>query len=313
MNTFALTNPNDKTKTPRLFLGIDGGGTKTAFALANEEGTILARKTLGACNPNDVGFLETERVLKEGIEELCAGYDMAEISVYAGLAGCSSAENLPKIGAFLSQFGFLKYANHNDAQNAVAAALGRKDGVAVIMGTGSIAYAKKGSDLYRIGGYGYLFGDKGSGFAIGRDVILAALSEEDGSGRQTALYQPVLALCGGETVLSKIDFFYKEGKKEIARYAPLAFEAFKKGDAVARGILEENLSAIARLITGGAGHLKSSSVKVALCGGVTRQEEILLPMLAELLSKDSTAYELSVCQKEPVWGALLLAGMPCEE
>lgn len=313
MNTTDLKDRNKAINKPRFFLGIDGGGTKTAFALADEKGTVLSCVTLGACNPNDVGFEETERVLKEGIACVCQGYSMEEISVFAGLAGCSSAENLPRIRVFLEKFGFAKCANHNDAQNAVAAALGTEDGVAVIMGTGSIAYAKKGSDLYRIGGYGYLFGDKGSGFAIGRDVILSALMMEDGSIEKTGLYEMVLQKCGGETVLSQIDFFYKEGKKEIARYAPLAFDALKNGDMEARRILEENIGAVATLIMGGGKHLDSSFVKVSLCGGVTKQEEILLPMLLKMLEKDERRYKLSVCKKEPVWGALILSGMPCEE
>ena len=69
---------------------------------------------------------------------------------------------MPKITEFLKSFNFAKAENHNDAQNAVSACLKDGDGVVVIMGTGSIAYAKKDKELFRIGGYGYLFGDEGS-------------------------------------------------------------------------------------------------------------------------------------------------------
>lgn len=313
MNTAVFTNLPRAMDFPRYFLGIDGGGTKTAFALADEGGSIRSRVTLGACNPNDVGFEQTERILQEGIISACAGYPLAQISVFAGLAGCSSVENLPKVSAFLARFGFARIANDNDAKNAVAAALGNGDGMTVIMGTGSIAYAKKGSDLYRIGGYGYLFGDRGSGFSIGKDVILAALQQEDGSGGQTMLYDLVRSACGGKTVLSQIDFFYKEGKKEIARYAPLAFKASQEGDAVAKQIVEDNLQAIAQLILGGAKRLDGAPIKVVLCGGVSKQEDVILPMLSRMLENDGRIFELAVCNKEPVWGALILAGMPCAE
>ena len=311
-NTSNCVLQDEKTRpAPRYFLGIDGGGTKTAFALADERGSILSRVTLGACNPNDVGFEQTERILHEGIISVCEGYPMEEISAFAGLAGCSSVENLPRISAVLTRFGFGRTANDNDAKNAVAAALGTKDGVAVIMGTGSIAYAQKGSALYRIGGYGYLFGDKGSGFSIGKDVILSALQQEDGSGQSTALYDLVRNACGGDTVLSKIDFFYREGKKEIARYAPLAFQAYRQGDDVAKRIVEDNMQAIAALILGGAKNLGETPLKAVLCGGVTKAQDVVLPILSKMLAESGCEARLCVCEKEPVWGALILAGMPC--
>ena len=297
----------------QYYLGIDGGGTKTAFALADQAGTVLKEITLGATNPNDVGFENTFAILDEGINTLCKGIDLQKISVFAGLAGCSSAENLPKIRDFLEGFGFGKTSNHNDAYNAVSAALDGNDGVTVIMGTGSIAYAKSGSYLRRIGGYGYLFGDSGSGFAIGRDVILAALQYEDGSGAPTLLHSLVKKQCGTETVLANIDLFYKEGKQEIARYAPLAFRAFTEGDAVAKRILTDNLCSIAALVRSGADTVGTKTVKVTLCGGLCAAKEIILPILSSLLADDTRQYEIEICQKTPVWGALRLAGMPIKQ
>lgn len=294
----------------KYYLGIDGGGTKTAFALADTSGNILREITLGATNPNDVGFESTFAVLSKGIEQVCDSYPYNKISVYAGLAGCSSVENLPKIRDFLATFGFGKCANHNDAMNAVAAALDDKDGVAVIMGTGSIAYAQSGTYLRRIGGYGYLFGDAGSGFAIGRDTILAALQYEDGSGAETLLHTLVKEQCGTNTVLQSIDRFYEKGKIEIARYAPLAFLAFEKGDAVAKKIITENLRAIACLIRAGADTVGSDYVNVTLCGGLTVSQKIILPTLYCLLADSTYHYEIKICEKPPVWGALRLAGMP---
>lgn len=294
----------------KYYLGIDGGGTKTAFALADQSGNILKETILGATNPNDVGFACTFSVLKRGIETVCDGIDLREVSVYAGLAGCSSVENLPKICDFLASFGFGKHANHNDAMNAVAAALDDTDGVAVIMGTGSIAYAKSGSYLRRIGGYGYLFGDAGSGFAIGKDVILAALQYEDGSGKDTLLYDMVKEQCGTGTVLQSIDCFYEKGKTEIARYAPLAFTAFEKGDTVAKKIITDNLRAIASLIRSGADTVGGDRVNVTLCGGLTKSSNVILPVLYSFLDGGKHHCEIKICDKPPVWGALRLAGMP---
>ncbi len=294
----------------QYYLGIDGGGTKTDFALADKNGVILNRVILGASNPNDVGFEKAFATLKEGIETVCDGYPYDRISVFAGIAGCSSVENLPKIRAFLQSFEFAHTDNHNDARNAVAASLDDGDGITVIMGTGSIAYAKQGSSLYRIGGYGYLFGDMGSGFAIGRDAILAALQYEDGSGENTLLHEYIKEVRGTESVLECIDLFYKEGKKEIAKYAPLAIKACAAGDTKAKKIITENLSAIAALIKGGAKKLSGDTIKVVLCGGLTAAEDVILPILSSLLQDETKRYEIGICRNSMVWGALRLAGMP---
>lgn len=295
----------------KYYLGIDGGGTKTDFALADVDGNILSRLIIRGCNPNDVGFEETFRVLKEGILTVTQNGEIPfeNISVYAGLAGCSSDENLPTISRFLEGFGFAKYDNHNDATNGIAAGLGKSNGISVIMGTGSIAYAQNGNELHRIGGYGYLFGDQGSGFAIGRDAILACLQMEDGMGEATGIYSMVKSKCQGQTVLSKIDLFYEKGKREIATYAPIVFDAYLKEDEVAKRIIYNNLSAIADMIRTGGKKINSSNIRVSLIGGLTKREDIILGILNSLLENEEKKYEISVCKKEPVIGALYLAGM----
>ena len=297
----------------RYYLGIDGGGTKTDFALADGDGNLLRRLHLGATNPNDIGFDRALATLREGILTQLEGIDPAEVSVFAGLAGCSSIENQPKITECLAEFGFGRAQNHNDAHTAIAAALDEEDGVMVIMGTGSIAYAQNGTSLHRIGGYGYLFGDAGSGFAIGRDVILAALQAEDGSGEPTVLREFVLETLSGDSVLSGIDDFYRGGKRLLATYAPHAFRAYSEGDAVAAKILMQNLSAIADLIRGGAKKISAKEIKVALCGGLTKDSHIILPVLSDLLAKEEQHYRIEICRRAPVWGALRLAGMPKKE
>ncbi len=298
----------------KYYLGIDGGGTKTDFALADENGIILSRLVIRGCNPNDVGFKEALSVLTEGILYVTdkGKIPFEKISVFAGLAGCSSAENMPRISCFLDKFGFGKHKNHNDAQNAVAAGLGDSDGVSVIMGTGSIAYAKNKDELHRIGGYGYLFGDAGSGFAIGRDTILSALHQEDGMGAPTVIHEMVRSQCGGDTVLSKIDYFYEKGKKEIAQYAKIAFDAYLQGDKVAKDIIFKNLSAIADMIKTGSKKIDNDVINVSLMGGLTVRSDIIIPLLNSFLENDEKSYEISVCNDPPVMGALYLAGLKNE-
>lgn len=166
----------------KYFLGIDGGATKTKFALADEQGCIIRTQTLGPCNPVDSKIERTLEILDEGIREICCGISYENISVFAGIAGVITGKNQKVVSAFLKGFDFAHFKNDSDVKNAIALGLGTSDGIAVIMGTGCILYAVKDGHEHRIGGYGYLFDEGGSGYDIGCSCIRAALQADDGSG-----------------------------------------------------------------------------------------------------------------------------------
>ena len=294
-----------------LFLGIDGGGTKTEFLLADSNGTLLSRLILGPSNPNDIGMTATKELLRDGIFRVCGAHPLNSISLFAGLSGGGTAGNTAQLYNFLSQLGFHSMQCGSDAQNAIAAGLGAKNGVAVIMGTGSIAYAQQDGKHYRLGGYGYLLGDAGSGFALGRDVIAAALRHEDGSGSKTLLYDLVKKQSNSQTVLEKLSVFYQGGKALIASFAPLLFEAVAANDEVATSILQRQLNEIAVLIVGAAEKVTSPTVSVVLCGGLAQANQaFILPVLGDILKNQPRAYTVSVCETSSATGALYLAGMP---
>lgn len=293
------------------YLGIDGGGTKTEFALADAQGNIISHLTLGPSNPNDVGLDVCLSVIDEGIHAVSANIEPDNISLFAGLAGGISGNNRHLIAKHLSAYGFGKYDNGSDAQNAVSACLRNEDGIAVIMGTGAIAFAQKQGVLYRIGGYGYLLGDEGSGFALGRDAIRAALEHEAGYGMPTLLTESVLNKCDAPTVLDALASFYASGKRLIASYAPLVFDAAQQSDAVATEIIRRNMAAIADLI---AAAIKVSGLEchaqAILCGGISHHKDIILPHISANLSSIDAGISLRVCAEPMIYGALRLAGAP---
>lgn len=296
------------TENVQYYLGIDGGGTKTEFWLTDGEGFLLASCVLGASNPNDIGLDATCALLAQGVYAVTDGYDRSAISVFAGIAGAGVADNASHIRQHLYSLGFARTDCKSDVYSSLAACLGQSDGIAVIMGTGSVAYAQHCGEILRAGGYGYLFGDAGSGFALGRDAILAALQAEDGSGAPTLLHDLVSNACGKACVLDALSDFYSSGKAGIARYAPLIFQAYVKNDAVAAEILSRNISAIADLIRTIGARMDQSSVRVVLCGGLMAHSLHILPLLQDVLAKDARTYALSISKAAPVQGALYLAG-----
>lgn len=298
-------------KSIQYYLGIDGGGTKTVFLLTDTRGVKLCSVTLGASNPNDVGFDTTCALLSDGIRAVTGGYDRAAISCFAGIAGAATGDHASRITEFLRSLGFARAEAASDLALSLAVCLGDDDGIAVIAGTGSVAVGRHSSEhgeqLYRAGGYGYLFGDAGSGFALGQGAILAALQAEDGSGAPTILQGMVADQCGTERVLSSLSDFYRGGKTEIARYAPLIFKAHAQGDAVATKILTDNVRAMAASVRALAERMGMDHVRVGICGGLGNQHAVLLPLLQDALSDDGRTYSLLAAQDAPIQGALYLA------
>ena len=293
----------------QYYLGIDGGGTKTAFALVDACGNEIVALTIGASNPNDIGLDATCALLGDGIDQVTKGIDRAQISLFAGIAGAATGDNAARLTAHLGTLGFAKAACQSDLALSLAVCLGDDDGIAVIMGTGSVSMGRKNGELFRAGGYGYLFGDAGSGFALGQGAILAALQAEDGSGAPTILREMVAAQCKKDRVLDALAEFYAGGKVEVARYAPSVFKAYAQGDAVATEILVRNVRAIADNVRALGSRMGMDEVRVGLCGGLTAKSDVILPLLQDALAGDGREYILSVAKAQPIQGALYLAGL----
>ncbi len=294
---------------PSYYLGIDGGGTKTEFLLVSESGEEISHAVLGASNPVDVGISKALDLLAGGIDSVCGDIPRNKISVFAGIAGGITGDNQKIIASFLKRLHFARYANGSDAQNAVASALGHANGTVVILGTGVIAFSQIDGKLYRRGGFGYLFEDGGSGYAVGRDAIASALYDDGGYGERTILTDMIKERLKADDLLKKLSHFYEGGKREIASYSPLVYEAYRKGDKVAEGIARRNAECVARLIESTPRTDKSEKIqRVVLMGGQTRDADIIIPLINSYLKKPFE-YELTVNKKQQVYGALLLAGL----
>lgn len=297
----------DCPEEPQFYLGIDGGGTKTDFALADGDGRLLRRLTKGPCNPTAQGVDCALELLESGISEVIGAIPPEQISVFAGMAG-GSGEPGRVLTERLQHQGFARVQAGGDYRNAVAAGLQGRDGLVVIMGTGSSVFSVKDEKVTRVGGYGYLFGDEGSGYAVGRDGVRAVLAAQDGSGPQTGitgLWQSEIGL----GVWEYLPELYRQGRTAIAGLARLVVRAAEQGDGVARQILEQNMAALAHYIRSALPEDRTAPIPAVLVGGfVTASYRLLRPMLDRYIGDDRV--ELSLLECRPVWGALLLAGMP---
>lgn len=289
----------------RYYLAIDGGGTKTALLLADGEGKVIRSHRAYACNPVDVGIERACEVLREAIAAACDGIPYSQITLFAGIAGGTSAGMRERLFEFFDTFGFSAFENDSDSRNIIAAGIGDADGIAMILGTGVCAFTQISGERSRVAGWGYLIDDGGSGYNLGRDALSAYFRSVDGRSAPSPLTEEVEAIAEGDAtaIMTRI---YGEGKRAVASFAPAVFAAAERRDALAISILERNMREAAEIAEAARARFpKHGRVPLVLAGGLT-SHRIALELFREALT-DSDAFEISVLDREPVYGALKMA------
>ena len=289
------------------YLGIDGGGTKTEFALSDPNGKIVCRLFMDGCNPNTVGIENAKRIIENGVVQVCKDVPLSSVAVDAGIAGCASESYADEIKSMLEKMSFAACDVGSDNNNIVAAGLGENEGITMILGTGICSYVVKKEETKRIAGWGYLFDNGGSSFHIGRDAINAYFSAYDGSGEETTLVQRIKETFSYSNS-EFLKYLYSGGNKLVSSYAMCVFEEAEKGDKVSITILKKHIAEIAKLIRASLSHFSDykESVPIILGGGLTNQA-LLLPYLLDELGDDTKRCKIQVLNVPPVNGALELA------
>lgn len=303
----------------RYVIGIDGGGTKTeALLLADnalERGGIAAEST----NPHAVTFERATRNMETLLDRVFAQpevRDMTCSAVCLGLAGVDTEEERTRFRQFIEDYRarrglvFETYMN-NDAQIALMATLGDDRGIIVISGTGSIAYGLTGDRRkFRVGGWGHLLGDEGSGYDIGIRTLRAAMRSHDGIEPPTMLGDMIAQAYGFAAVTELRGYIYQPHlkKHDIARFAELCIRADERGDAAASGILQT----AARDLAESAAALVHKDDWFASCdlvttGSIFIYSKRFAEAFGEELRRRAPGVRIRPATREPAYGAALLA------
>jgi N-acetylglucosamine kinase-like BadF-type ATPase len=256
-----------------LFAGIDGGQSSTAAVLMNGSGDVLGRGTAGPCDHVD----------EPPDSRRCA--EACEAAVARALAASGLPENTPLEAVVIGlsgydgtfhgvppAFGAARVRFVHDAPIALAGAVDRRPAVVVIAGTGSVAYAEDAAgNAVRIGGYGYVFGDEGSSFALARAALAYAMDQAD-RGRTSRLGEAALAYFDRPDLRALARAFYLReiGRPELATFARVVLDAARLGDLEATRLVERAANALATLAATAIARLALGgvSVPVALTGGL---------------------------------------------
>ncbi|OHV07547.1 N-acetylglucosamine kinase [Kushneria phosphatilytica] len=300
-----------------MFLGVDGGGTRTSFCLLDDTGRVVATHQTGTCYYLSIGLEEAHRVLQEGVRQVCkeAGIAPDEIShAFFGLPAYGEGSSvLPTLDDMPHDIlGHRRYQCGNDMICGWAGSLGGSDGINVIAGTGSMTYGERQGAGTRCGGWGEIFGDEGSAYWIGCRGLNAFTRMSDGRLARGPLYQLFQQHFALSSDLDLIDLVLNEWQADRTRIAELALtviEAARQQDPQALKILRDAAEELAILVETTCrqlGFKTSEQVPVSYSGGLFR-EAMFLDTFTHTLSRLGVYHELRNPLHSPAIGAALYA------
>ncbi|MFC4557591.1 N-acetylglucosamine kinase [Virgibacillus kekensis] len=295
-------------------IGIDGGGTKTSAVIADSDGRIIIKAIAGPTNPNVVPHDEVFETLSTLFNELknqFAGTALNITTVFAGVSGAGNDTAKKALMEMISKLvdATVEVVVEADPINALYSGTYGQPGIVQISGTGSITYGiNSESEHGRVGGWGYLFGDEGSGYDLGRQGVIAVLKAADGRGKKTILQENILEYFQVNNEFDLVQNIYTapSPKSEISAISRMVLEAYRKEDKVAREIVADIVKEMGVSIN--TLHQKlfneREKVKVVLCGGVFKDKDIL-PQLLKAELKEAEYLQLTAPEMSPVGGSVI--------
>jgi N-acetylmuramic acid 6-phosphate etherase len=305
-----------------LVLGVDGGGTKTVAWVARTDGGELqtvGRGEAGSSNPQAAGWPTALDNVQWAIDRalLAAGAGRTPVrAACLALAGTGRDADRQRVQAWAQRSGFSeRVLVAHDALPVLAAGTPAGVGVALIAGTGSLAFGRNATGrTARAGGWGYLIGDEGSGYTIARQALQAAARGWDGCGPQTALGDRLLAELGltqpGELVHAV--YGRQQDRHWLAGLARVAIQAAGEGDPVAEQILSAAAADLAAMGCAVAKQLGFQPgprpLHLAMAGGLLVNAAPLRERVIQILREGAFPQVEARMVPEPVAGAVRLAG-----
>ncbi|MBE3575293.1 MAG: hypothetical protein IMW99_07590 [Firmicutes bacterium] len=328
-----------------LIAGVDGGGTHTRAWLATADGQIVGRGEAGPANITaggpDTGLeavctaLERAAADAQGRDtwsrdalsrpasgrvplgrDTGGGADLRGLrALTVGLAGADRPGVHGEVLAGLQRrFPGAHVTLTHDARIALAAEVGGNPGIVLIAGTGSLCYGVgPGGREARSGGWGYLLGDEGSGFDLGRRVITASLRAQDGRGapsRMTELFLAQAGLTRADEAVAKV-YSGQWSRGAVAAFARIALQAAAEGDDQAQALLEYAAGELALAVHAVVQALQWPRAAVPIpvfgTGGLLAGDNLLWRQLRHKLAGLAPEATLQPARHAPVMGALRLS------
>jgi glucosamine kinase len=292
-----------------IYLGIDGGATKTTCAIGDAK-SVLGTATAGGSNVIRLGEERAREGLHAAVREACAAAGIAAEQIdcaCVGASGAGRAEVSDVVARMMQELVPCRVQVVGDIVIALQAAFGSGPGVVTCAGTGSFAYGRDADGhTSRAGGWGFAVSDEGSGQWIGRTAVGAVLRAQE-NGERPALLAAIEKAWQATTLNDLVRLANASPPPDFSALFPLVLSAANSGDAVARAVLTRGGRELAELTKSVIQRLFSGSVPVAMVGGVFRQSALVRQVFYNHLAAEFPNVTVNPTVVEPVLGALELA------
>jgi len=296
-----------------IFLGIDGGGTKTSCVIGDET-SALGSGTAGGSNVVRLGEAKAREALADAIGRACAAANIKPAQIErtcVGLAGAGRPEISNLVRRILTELVGGEIEVVGDMVIALQAAFGSGPGVMVIAGTGSMAYGRDalGSTL-RAGGWGFSVFDEGSGHWIGRSAVASIMRDYDETGEENSVLMGNIKKFWGLTSREQLVLAANASPSpDFAALLPAVLSAADSGDAIAQSVLTQAGAELARLAKIVIRRLfpDGDKVPVAMTGSVFNHCALVRQVFYNSLRSEYPNCPVNPSMIEAVRGALELA------
>jgi N-acetylmuramic acid 6-phosphate etherase len=285
-------------------LGVEGGGTKTAWVLVHRSGEELRIIEEGKLPPSNLRLTTPER-LRAIFAQFPKQVDRAGVF----LAGCVTEEDRKSLSRLCAEvWPGAKIVTGSDRDSGLAAALGHGDGIVVNAGSGSSVTGRRDRRIEKAGGWGHILGDAGGGYFLAVQALRLILREYDLHRGEVQFTAKVLHALSLNNLDELVRWAQTADKMEIALLAPVVFQAAAKGDERVMEILEEGARALTEYTEAVASRLHLLAPKVMLLGGIFQRDSIYAHAFRRRLKKNLPDARVASVERAPELGAAWLAG-----
>ena len=302
----------------RYYLGIDGGGTKTAFTLCGETGEVMAGCRCGSADYRQIGIGGVGRLLREGMAKLGEAAPFpsdSRLRVCIGMPnyGEDAQMDAQVEGQVRAIFPGETTRIVNDSQAGWAGSLALEPGINLVSGTGSISFGRNAAgETATVGGWSDFFSDEGSCRWLGIKCLELFSKESDGRLPKGALHRILrerLKLSDDRDIIGIVEREYRTSRAKIASLQRILGEAAAAGDPEAEQAYEQAADELIRIVRATADvHRMRGNVKVACSGGLFHRKSRMPGIMKQKMAMEGMVW--TDPKYSPDLGAVLLAAEP---
>ncbi|MGZ5553261.1 MAG: N-acetylmuramic acid 6-phosphate etherase, partial [Chthoniobacterales bacterium] len=297
-----MREPDHSQKLPAnaRVLGVEGGGTKTEWALLSADAAIIEEGILPAAN--------LRLITSNALEQMFSTLPREATHVGVFLAGCGNEADRDSLRVLVQRaWPQARVTVGSDRDSGFATAFRDGDGIIVNAGTGSSVTGRRGEQIEKAGGWGQLLGDKGGGYNLAVQALRLVLSEYDQDHEVDELGQSILRQLCLNRLEGLVSWASNADKMSVAKLAPVVFAAARSGHPEMQRAIEDGARILAQFAGAVAKRLALTAAKVKLLGGLFRHHSEYGKLFEGYLSEILSDARVSVCEESEALGAAWLA------